>query len=155
MPQRREPHGGEAGKVDHAHVGAGRFDAQHLDFGAEAVAHRFLQRGVAAAMQHELRIAAQQPRGVDAQRKLAADIEDRLTREGKLTLRALVVGRKSRSEMIGVFLALLELIRQKKILVVQGDEHTDMEITPAPEEHRSTYMEAAPPDSATPQTENV
>ncbi len=34
--------------------------------------------------------------------------------------------------MIGVFLALLELIRQKKILVVQGDEHTDMEITPRP-----------------------
>jgi segregation and condensation protein A len=90
----------------------------------------------------------------------AADIEDRLTREGKLTLRALVVGRKTRSEMIGVFLALLELIRQKKILVVQGDGDADMEITPAPEEHRSTYMEAAPmeaapPDSAAPQTENV
>src|SRR5262249_2011848 len=35
----------------------------------------------------------------------AADIEDRLSREGKLTLRALIIGRKSRSEMIGVFLA--------------------------------------------------
>ena len=35
----------------------------------------------------------------------AADIEDRLKREHKLTLRQLIVGRKSRSEMIGVFLA--------------------------------------------------
>jgi hypothetical protein len=35
----------------------------------------------------------------------AADIEDRLKREGRLTLRTLIVGRRSRSEMIGVFLA--------------------------------------------------
>ena len=68
----------------------------------------------------------------------AADIEDRLNREGKLSLRALVIGRKSRSEMIGVFLALLELIRQKKILVFQGDGDVDMEILPAPEEHRNS-----------------
>jgi segregation and condensation protein A len=90
----------------------------------------------------------------------AADIEDRLMREGKLTLRSLVVGSKNRSEMIGIFLALLELIRQKKILVVQGDDHSDMEISPAPEEHRNTYVEAAPldsdpPDSTAPQTENA
>ena len=74
----------------------------------------------------------------------AADIEDRLMREGKLSLRGLIVGRKTRSEMIGVFLALLELIRQKKILVFQGDDEVDMEINPAPEEHRNTYMEAPP-----------
>ena len=74
----------------------------------------------------------------------AADIEDRLKREGKLTLRNLIVGRKSRSEMIGVFLALLELIREKKILVKQADEDlTDMEIDPAPEEHRRTYEHAS------------
>jgi segregation and condensation protein A len=69
----------------------------------------------------------------------AADIEDRLKREGKLTLRQLVVGRKSRSEMIGVFLALLELIRQKKILVEQPEAAGDLDITPAPEEHRKSY----------------
>src|SRR5256885_5318855 len=69
----------------------------------------------------------------------AADIEDRLSREGKLTLRQLVVGRKSRSEMIGVFLALLELIRQKKILVEQPGESDDLQINPAPPEHRRTY----------------
>jgi chromatin segregation and condensation protein Rec8/ScpA/Scc1 (kleisin family) len=76
-------------------------------------------------------------------------------RDGKLTLRSLVVGRKNRSEMIGIFLALLELIRQKRILVVQGDDQSDMEISSAPEEHRSTYVESSPPDSATPQTENA
>jgi segregation and condensation protein A len=73
----------------------------------------------------------------------AADIEDRLSREGKLTLRALIVGRKSRSEMIGVFLALLELIREKKILVHQPDVHGELEIEPAPEEHRRQYAHAS------------
>ena len=74
----------------------------------------------------------------------AADIEDRLRREGKLTLRNLIVGRKSRSEMIGVFLALLELIREKKILVKQADDDlTDLEIDPAPAEHRRTYEHAS------------
>jgi segregation and condensation protein A len=61
----------------------------------------------------------------------AADIEDRLRREGRLTLRALLLGRKSRSEMIGVFLALLELTRQKKISVMQTEDLADLEITPA------------------------
>jgi len=73
----------------------------------------------------------------------AADIEDRLSREGRLTLRQLIVGRKSRSEMIGVFLALLELIREKKILVNQGDVHGELEIEPAPEEHRKTFAHAS------------
>jgi segregation and condensation protein A len=73
----------------------------------------------------------------------AADIEDRLSREGKLTLRQLVVGRKSRSEMIGVFLALLELIREKKILVQQDGVLDDMEIVAAPEEHRRTFKGAS------------
>ena len=69
----------------------------------------------------------------------AADIEDRLKREKHLNLRDLIVGRKSRSEMIGVFLALLELIREKKILVKQDEAMGDIEISVAPEEHRKTY----------------
>ncbi len=69
----------------------------------------------------------------------AADIEDRLGREGKLTLRQLIVGRASRSEMVGVFLALLELIREKKILVQQEQPLGEVEIVPAPEEHRRTF----------------
>jgi segregation and condensation protein A len=73
----------------------------------------------------------------------AADIEDRLKREGHVTLRQLIVGRASRSEMIGVFLALLELIREKKILVSQNDDLGDVDIDPAPEEHRKTYEHAS------------
>ena len=73
----------------------------------------------------------------------ATDIEDRLRRDGRLTLRQLVVGRTGKSEVIGVFLALLELIRQKKILVQQGEDLSDLEIDPAPEEHRRTYEHAS------------
>ncbi len=73
----------------------------------------------------------------------AADIEDRLKREGRLTLRQLIVGRRSRSEMIGVFLALLELIREKKVLVRQGEDLGDVEIDPAPKEHRALHVEGA------------
>ncbi len=73
----------------------------------------------------------------------AADIEDRLKRDGKLTLRSLIVGRSSRSEMIGIFLALLELIREKKILVTQTDPLGEVEIESAGEEHRKTYSGAS------------
>jgi segregation and condensation protein A len=86
----------------------------------------------------------------------AADIEDRLTREGKLTLRDLITARKSRSEMIGVFLALLELIREKKILVTQESAADDLEIVSAPEEHRKTYAQASlhlAPEAEPPPTE--
>jgi segregation and condensation protein A len=72
----------------------------------------------------------------------AADIEDRLKREGPQTLRGLLLGRKSRSEMVGVFLALLELIREKKILVEQPDDLSDVRIVEAPEEHKRTYVGA-------------
>jgi len=73
----------------------------------------------------------------------AADIEDRLNREGRVTLWQLMVGRRSRSEMIGIFLALLELIRQKKVLVSQNDAGEDIEIVPAPQEHRRAYAQAS------------
>jgi segregation and condensation protein A len=54
-----------------------------------------------------------------------ADILDRLERDGGgiggpgLTLQELFAGRSKKSEMIGLFLATLELIRQKKIAVEQ------------------------------------
>src|SRR5439155_5225509 len=72
----------------------------------------------------------------------AADIEDRLRREGKLTLRALIIGRSSKSEMIGIFLALLELIREKKILVHQAEALGELLIEAAPEEHRRLHAPA-------------
>lgn len=59
--------------------------------------------------------------------------------------------------MIGVFLALLELVRQKKILVTQSEDLTEVQIEIAPEEHRKTYQEqmeevapAPPPEAAAP-----
>ena len=56
----------------------------------------------------------------------AADIADRLRREGPLTLQEVFVGRTSRSEKIGLFLAMLELVRQSKIAICQ--DRTDSEI---------------------------
>ena len=61
----------------------------------------------------------------------AADIYDRLTREAasdrhggavgpaRLPLRAVFEGRRSRSELIGLFLATLELVRQRRVRVWQ------------------------------------
>ena len=76
---------------------------------------------------HNRRVAVEESHVIDA---------NRLMREGKLTLRALIIGRKSKSEMIGVFLALLELIREKKILVHQAEALGELVIESAPEEHR-------------------
>lgn len=52
----------------------------------------------------------------------AADILDRVTslgEGGKLSLQEIFVGRRGRSEMIGLFLATLELVNQKKVKVKQ------------------------------------
>ena len=48
----------------------------------------------------------------------AADVQDRLKREGSLTFVDVFAGR-TRAEMIGLFLALLELIRQRRVRVEQ------------------------------------
>jgi len=63
----------------------------------------------------------------------AADIVDRLKREAEkqgaqageaigLTLRQLFEGRTNRSELIGLFLATLELVRQNRVTVTHGDD---------------------------------
>jgi segregation and condensation protein A len=80
----------------------------------------------------------------------AADIADRLSREGALTLRALLEGRRSRSEMIGVFLALLELMRQRRVVAHQADLLGDIviELAPAEQHMRAAEAETKPPDPA-------
>ena len=50
------------------------------------------------------------------------DILDRLGTDGPMTLQAIFVGRTRRSELIGLFLAMLELVRLKKIQIQQ--EHS-------------------------------
>lgn len=69
----------------------------------------------------------------------AADIEDRVRREKSVTLRSLLETRTSKSEMIGVFLALLELVREKRVLVEYDEQH-ELQISEAPEEHRRTFQ---------------
>jgi segregation and condensation protein A len=98
-----------------------------------------------------------------------ADIIDRLTRDAAasaggrgVTLRELFEGRTNKSEMIGLFLATLELIRQKKIAVEQtetlgdirivlredsGDQKLFADETPAPES--SATPAPAMPDADT------
>src|SRR6185437_16125578 len=71
--QRRETNGGQAGGLDLAHVPAAALDAEHLDFVADEVGRLRLHRGIAAAMKDEALVAAEQPRGIDAQGKVAID----------------------------------------------------------------------------------
>ena len=71
--KRFEPHRGEAGRFDSGHVPAAALDAEHVRHIAQQVGHRRLDRGVAAAVQHEARIAAQKPRGVDPKRDILGD----------------------------------------------------------------------------------
>ena len=70
--ERRQPHGRQTGGLDVAHVPARTLDADHFDRVAEQVRHVRLDRRVAAAVQHELRIAAQKTCGVDALRQILA-----------------------------------------------------------------------------------
>lgn len=71
----------------------------------------------------------------------AEDILDRLSRDGvlssasdeqspstgkRLTLREIFVGRTNRGEMVGLFLAVLELVRQRKVAVLQTDVASDL-----------------------------
>lgn len=75
----------------------------------------------------------------------AEDVVDRLQRDasgqgGFLTLRQIFEGRQSRSEMIGLFLAVLELVRQRRVRVVQ-----ETNSSAAPAEIR---LELQPSDAA-------
>jgi segregation and condensation protein A len=58
----------------------------------------------------------------------ADDILDRLGREGPMTLRVIFEGR-SRSEAIGLFLAVLELVRQHRIKAVQDQTAAGGEVS--------------------------
>jgi len=52
----------------------------------------------------------------------ADDIVDRLMRDGDMTFAEIFRGRESRSEIVGLFLALLELIRQNRIDIRQQQQ---------------------------------
>ncbi|MFB3890471.1 MAG: ScpA family protein [Phycisphaerae bacterium] len=90
----------------------------------------------------------------------AADIMDRLSREGAMTFARVFEGRTLRSEIIGLFIALLELVRQKKVLVVQDANFGQISIAAnpdAPADGTSDYVaafadKAGGDDSAQPAT---
>ncbi|HUO08369.1 MAG TPA: segregation/condensation protein A [Phycisphaerae bacterium] len=79
-----------------------------------------------------------------------ADILDRLTREPSqsLTLQELFQGRTKKSEMIGLFLATLELIRQKKVTISQPETLGPIQIllrTDVPDQQLFTEEEPSSP----------
>lgn len=80
----------------------------------------------------------------------AEDIMDRLQREGPLTFRKVFEGRTQRSEIVGMFIAMLELIRQKQIIISQdgifGEIH--LFINPNPPKERPADFAMTPHDEA-------
>ena len=73
LEQRAELHGRQALRLDDAHVPAAALDAEHVPAVADEIGCGGLYRGVAAAMQHQARIAAEQARRVNAQRQIPAN----------------------------------------------------------------------------------
>jgi len=68
----------------------------------------------------------------------AADILDRLERDGAMLFQKIFAGRISRDEIVGLFLALLELIRRRRIFATQetnfGQIHIHLNPNPPSEE---------------------
>lgn len=83
----------------------------------------------------------------------AEDILDRLDREGPLTLESMMEGRRSRDEMIGVFLATLELIRQRQVRVAQ-EPGQPIQVIRRPEEERAQPTDE-PVDWRNPETGQI
>ena len=81
-----EPHRRQPGGLDHRHVGARALDAEDIDLAPHQVRHAQLHRGVAAAVQHELRVAAEQARRVDPQREIPRHAARGVTRDQRLGL---------------------------------------------------------------------
>lgn len=74
----------------------------------------------------------------------AADIVDRIERDGAMTLQAMFVGRYSVQEKLGLFLALLELLRQRKVRVQQDRIAGDIYINLIPRAERVAENDDAP-----------
>jgi len=73
------------------------------------------------------------------------DILDRLEREGPLTFRSVFAGRTDRGQILGLFLALLELVRLKKILARQEENFGEIHLYAQPD---SPQEEATADDAA-------
>ncbi|MGC9455691.1 MAG: segregation and condensation protein A [Phycisphaerae bacterium] len=80
----------------------------------------------------------------------AADIRDRLEHEGALPFTRIFEGRTSRVEVVGLFLALLELMRRKEILVSQEGNFSEIHIHLNPNPPGSEPEEAEQPTAGGP-----
>lgn len=70
-----------------------------------------------------------------------ADLADRLKREGNMSIRAIFEGRR-RGEMVGLFLATLELVRQRRLVVVQpNDDPAEIEMRLRSDEEVAKILE--------------
>ncbi|HHH76674.1 MAG TPA: chromosome segregation protein ScpA [Phycisphaerae bacterium] len=77
----------------------------------------------------------------------AEDIFDRLSREGPLSFERVFAGRTARVEIVGLFLALLELTRQGKVLIRQGGNFDRINISLNPDPPDKTEDEGEPEPS--------
>jgi len=85
----------------------------------------------------------------------ATDILDRLERDGPMTFDRIFEGCASRGELIGLFLALLELVRLRKILAVQRANFGEIHVRlnphpPSPQELDAEQRPQQPPAPAAP-----
>jgi segregation and condensation protein A len=71
-----------------------------------------------------------------------ADILDRLGREGALSFRKIFEGRTTRVEIVGLFLAMLELIRRRQIVASQGDNFGQIDVRLNPNPPQADQIEA-------------
>ena len=69
----RQTHGGKSLRLDRLQVPAAALHVEDRLFLAEEVFFADLDRGVAASVQHQRFVAAEQPRGVDAQAEVALE----------------------------------------------------------------------------------
>lgn len=69
-------------------------------------------------------------------------ILDRLGSEGPMTFRDVFAGRTNHTEILGLFLALLELVRRKQVMIVQdsnfGEIHLDVNPNPPADSNNET-----------------
>ncbi len=88
----------------------------------------------------------------------AEDIVDRLKRDGAkggMTLQQIFVGRTNRSEMIGLFLAVLELVRQRRLRVAQDQPGGEVKLELRPEDEQAAGDEDQPDRWKNPETGEV
>jgi len=138
FPRGRQADLGEAGEVDLE-------DVQVWDL---LDAFNGLMSAIGADQQHEV-IYDDTPVELHA-----TDILDRLQSEGPMTFERIFEGRSLRSELVGLFLALLELIRRGRIFARQdrnfGEIHLHLNPKPPPEDADDEADRAAPSEESSP-----